>query len=230
MIHVLCRAPSEGAELLVEALREEGAGARRARNKLPARAGDKIVCWGQSLSSFDLSTRGMTVFNGAPLRNKLEELTILHDAGVPTVQFSRHRPTTLEEWIPRRLHHQDSQDFIDPPTAPGFWTRRVEIQDEWRYHIFRGRSLRCARKLPLVAGPDHRPGANRLFEFHYSYVQGPVELRRIALRAVHELGLEFGAVDIIRTNGQRPLVLEVNRRPGLNPNTAARYAAAFLEG
>lgn len=224
MIHVLCRAPSEGAAVLVSALRAAGGTARRARNRLPVAAGDKVICWGQSLSRFELP-QGVQIFNRAPLRTKVEELRILDDARIGVPEFRRQAPPDPVGWIPRRLHHQDSQDFFSPPQGGevGFWTRRVQIAEEWRFHIFGGRSLRSARKIPLLGETN---------VFHYSHVPGPEDLRRISIRAVRELGLEFGAVDIIRTNDLRSLVLEVNRRPGLDPNgrTAERYARAFLEG
>ncbi len=221
MIHVLCNRPSTGAVVLVGALRAAGQEARRARARLPVREGDKVVCWGQSLARFD-PVDGVTYLNSIPLRNKLQELVTLRDAGIAVPQFSA-TPPTPEGWIPRRLHHQDSEDFINPPAEPGFWTRRLAIEEEWRFHIFKGRSLRAARKIPEpVMGPG--------FVFHYSYRMGPLSHRRLSIRAVRALGLDFGAVDVVTVGGE-PVILEVNRRPGLDPNghTAERYAQAILE-
>src|SRR5258706_13337663 len=165
MIHVLCNRPSTGAVVLVGALRAASQEARRARARLPVREGDKVVCWGQSLARFD-PVDGVTYLNAIPLRNKFQELRTLRDAGILVPQFSATVPTPdhqdepLAEWLPRRLHHQDSEDFINPPTEPGFWTRRLAIEEEWRFHIFRGRSIRAAAKVPIPQG--------HVATFHYS--------------------------------------------------------------
>src|SRR5258706_2912551 len=226
MIHVLCSRPSAGSMVLVGAIQAAGGQARRAKARLPVAPGDRVVCWGQSLARFD-PVDGVTYLNAIPLRNKLQELRALREAGIAVPEFIQHAPAAGEglavgAWLPRRLHHQDSEDFINPPTEPGFWTRRLAIEEEWRFHIFRGRSIRAAAKIPIPQG--------HVATFHYSYRMGPVSHRRLSIRAVRALGLDFGAVDVVTVEGQ-PVVLEVNRRPGLDPNghTAERYAQAILE-
>jgi hypothetical protein len=223
MIHILCPAPSESAGVLVKAIKEVGGDARRARRNLPLSPGDKVVCWGRPAGH--LEADGVVLYNNVRAINKLAELQEMQSRGIPvplfTVPGPVQPPDLVENWIPRRLNHQDSEDFRNPPTAPAFWTQRIQFVEEWRFHIFHGRSLRAARKERLGDGT-----------FHYSYRMGPPTLRKVAIQAVRALGLDFGAADVALTTAGTAVVFEVNRRPGLDPNgrTAHRYAAAFMEG
>ena len=51
--------------------------------------------------------------------------------------------------------------------------------------------------------------------------------RDLAHRACEALGLQFGAVDIGEQVDGSLVVLEVNRAPGLEDGTVARYAGAI---
>lgn len=52
-------------------------------------------------------------------------------------------------------------------------------------------------------------------------------LREAAIRAVEVMGLDFGAVDCIKTNDAKSLVLEINSGPGLQGTALERYIEAF---
>lgn len=88
-IYVYRQRASAGARELAEAL----GGIRWKGVQVPmatrARAGDFVVSWGETLAP----PTGVGVLNGAPIRNKFTDAQVLAQAGVPTIQVSRTRPT-----------------------------------------------------------------------------------------------------------------------------------------
>lgn len=92
MLYVYRRAPSSGARELAAAL-----GGRRYRATAPSitstvRPGDVVVCWGEQMAARD----GVTVINGRPLMNKLQDALVLKQAGVATIQTSDTKPLTVD--------------------------------------------------------------------------------------------------------------------------------------
>lgn len=83
MIIIYRSKPSNSARALVEALPN----CRRAMNfdRRPAREGDFVICWGQSLANIN----GVNVLNGTNIINKFTAATKLKEAGVATVEVSR---------------------------------------------------------------------------------------------------------------------------------------------
>lgn len=95
MIVVYRSRPSNSARALVEMLPN----CRRALNldrRAPVR-GDYVVCWGEELENGRYN--GINILNGTHLINKYEAAVRLREAGVPTVEVSRTRPTNVAERI-----------------------------------------------------------------------------------------------------------------------------------
>lgn len=208
MIYVYATRRWHGGALLAERLDGRFWLARRPRPPLdPA---DIVVCWGAGISLPNLT------LNRRIPPSKLEELRRLSAAGLPTPQFVTKLPDNPAAWFPRRLHHFKRQDFIDPPTEPDYWTKELDIKQEWRFHIFKGRSLRAALRRHDAA-PE------------FSFRRGPDELRKVALASIKALKLDFGAVDVAWTAEGRPVVFEVNTCPGFSDGgrTVDRYAEAI---
>lgn len=234
MIYVHCSAPSEGANLLAETLRDKGFRAIRSRNveKLHNRLNfrnDTIIGWGE-LVPFD----GVRVLNGKPSRNKLEELGALQEKGVPVPPFDTMN--WGEGWLGRSLHHQEGNDFLSQgaPRA-AFWTRKLEIEREFRFHIFKlpegFMSIRGGEKLPRTANP-HPWVRSYNHGWRMSYgkdLKGAGKCREASKKALEALGYDFGAVDVGLLKGGEPVVLEVNSRIGMDEEgqTVVKYAEAI---
>jgi hypothetical protein len=124
MIYIYRTKPSNSARALCEAL---GATRRRAHNinrRSPV-AGDFVVCWGESYSG------SVPTLNGAPLQDKFQDALKLREAGVPTVEVVRERPTPQSPTPvvdPLNAHWGDAietaRDFIQTPVA-----RSIVVQD-----------------------------------------------------------------------------------------------------
>ena len=52
-------------------------------------------------------------------------------------------------------------------------------------------------------------------------------VKKLAIKAVETLGLDFGAVDVLFYN-EKPYILEVNTAPGIEGSTLTNYANTFL--
>lgn len=229
MIYVHCTAPSEGAALLAETLRELGEGARRSRDvewlHRKIKEGDTIVGWGEFIPF-----GGVKILNGKPIKTKWEELSLLSEGDVPVPPFDRKN--WGKGWLPRSLHHQEGSDFLPkgerPPAA--FYTRKLDIVEEYRFHIFGDKSIRAGKKIPMRE--DHHPWVRSWqhgWKISYGDYDFPKRGRLLAKKAIATVGYDFGAVDVGRLKGGEFVVLELGSRPGLEVGgkTVVKYAEAI---
>jgi hypothetical protein len=235
MIYIHCTAPSEGAVLLAETLRERGLRAVRSRDiewlQRRLKGNDLIIGWGDRVPF-----EGLSVLNGSPLRSKFEEISLLSDGDIPVPPFDTKN--WGEGWIGRSLHHQEGSDFLPrgerPPVA--FYTRKLDIIEEFRFHIFTlpegVKSIRAGKKLPRSS--DHHKWV-RSWDMGWKIAYGlpnetfPKKGREVAKKAIKAVGYDFGAVDVgLLKGGKEVVVLEVNSRPGfeVGGQTVQKYAEA----
>lgn len=96
----------------------------------------------------------------------------------------------------------------------------VDIEREFRCHVFNGKSIRISEKR---VDPDDPTD--------YTTVKPTLErrkhLRRAAREAVAALGLDFGTVDLF-ADEERAVVLEVNTGPGLGGSMPRVWAETFI--
>ena len=149
------------------------------------------------------------------------------------------------EWVGRSNNHVGGADLLNPPAAPDYFVKKVQLTAEYRVHSFLGRSIRAGAKQLrdgyFVPGTRHPNGPQfngqqaspwiRTWDggwrIVYDGVSASQAIRDLAHQAVAALGLQFGAVDIGQTADGTLLVLEVNRAPGLEGGTITRYVDAI---
>lgn len=139
------------------------------------------------------------------------------------------RPAPVVEWLPRMFSHVGGNDLLDPSTTPNYWSRKLNLVEEFRIHSFMGRSIRAGRKVPRTGMTPH-PWIRSYdggWKISYDNFESTRPMRDLAHAAVAALDLQFGAVDIGRTSEGAFVVLEVNRAPGLENNTVGAYATAI---
>lgn len=164
---------------------------------------------------FELSLTGR--LSEIQVRAQMEAMQQWLDAPLPPAQ----------EWLPRKSNHVGGNDLLNPVQMPDYWSRKESIVNEYRIHIFQGKSVRAGKK-------EHRAEfANphqwiRSFEggwfINYAGFQSNRPMRELAAKAVQVLGLDFGAVDIGERADGSLIVFEVNRAPGIEGNTVETYA------
>jgi len=128
-------------------------------------------------------------------------------------------------------------DAPDMPDAP-LYTRGVPNCGEYRVHVFNGEVILYQKKSRRVDEdgevdiPEDDEQDVRNLETGWVYRTGNLtrleRIERLAIEAIEALGLDFGAVDIIKDHNGDVYVLEINTAPGLgNEETLAAYAGAI---
>lgn len=116
------------------------------------------------------------------------------------------------------------------------YTQYVRKRQEYRLHVFRNKVFFTQRKARNKDVPDEnvnwkvRNHANGFIFAHQGVECGP-DAEQYAIDAVRVLGLDFGAVDIIKGVDDKWYVLEVNTSPGMEIGSATlvKYREVFQE-
>lgn len=115
----------------------------------------------------------------------------------------------------------------DLPDVP-LYTLYVKKNEEYRVHIFKGEVLDVQQKKRKNGA---EPSLIRSVHNGYVYCREGVvladEAKDLARAAVNSLGLDFGAVDLIKGKDGQFYALEVNTAPGLEGMTIDSYVAAI---
>lgn len=117
------------------------------------------------------------------------------------------------------------------PRAP-LYTAYVRKSEEFRIHVMNGEAFFVQRKARKMDVPDDQVNWQvRNLDGGFIYANVDVEVdevaKQYAITAVRALGLDFGAVDVIKTKRGNFFVLEVNTACGLAGTTLDKYAEAF---
>jgi glutathione synthase/RimK-type ligase-like ATP-grasp enzyme len=113
------------------------------------------------------------------------------------------------------------------------YVRYVKKQHEYRLHVFGDEVFFIQRKARALDVPDDQVNwqvRNHANGFIYANQDVDVDqvAKQMAIRSIQELGLDFGAVDIIyNANQNQYYVLEVNTAPGLFGTTLEKYVEQF---
>ncbi len=118
------------------------------------------------------------------------------------------------------------------------YTMGVKNHGEYRVHVFNGEVILYQKKSRRVDSdgevetPEGEEDDVRNLASNWVYRTGDLlrleRIEELAINAVQALGLDFGAVDIIKDEKGDVFVLEVNTAPGLgNEETLQAYATAI---
>ena len=127
--------------------------------------------------------------------------------------------------------HPDN--FVKAP----LYTRYIPKKDEFRVHVVNGVVVDVQRKVvkkeKLDSGEDINWKIRNLgngFIYQRENIVVPDEVKAVSTKAVEQIGLDFGAVDVVvDVKTQKPYVLEINTAPGITGATVKAYATAFKE-
>lgn len=130
------------------------------------------------------------------------------------------------------LMDKDNPDkFVKAP----LYTRYIKKTDEFRIHVVLGKVVDVQKKVikkeKLNSGEEINWKIRNLdngFIYQRENITVPDEVKTVGVLAVEELGLDFGAVDIVvDSKTKKPYVLEVNTAPGITGTTVQKYVEAF---
>jgi hypothetical protein len=146
-------------------------------------------------------------------------------------QFINQPERTRDTWLKRSNNHIGGNDLLHPPQTADYFSKKENLVEEFRIHVFKGKSIKAGRKVPRDGATPHAwvrslDGGWRIL---YNGFKSKQSMREIAVGAVEALGLDFGAVDLGRKEDRSLIVLEVNRAPGLSEGTVNSYVNAIEE-
>jgi len=241
---------SESAKLIAQGL---GGLRTRSVSLYKPRGGDLIINWGTSTDPPWFGAYRAVQRLGLPITflnkpeavaravNKLTTFRVLRENRIATPEFTTDREEVLRDWDSVFARHKltghsgEGIEYVgvdeDVPLAP-LYTRPVWNHGEYRVHVVNGEVIDYTKKRRHngdEAGEDQLEVRN--LASGWIYTRG--NLRRldrvedIAIRAVSALGLDFGAVDVIKDENGDVFVLEVNCACGLGETALDSYLTAF---
>lgn len=210
-----------------------------------------VINWGNSRTP-DWWGQGNTVYLNQPeavavAANKLKTFLELEWHNVPTVPWTTDWGEA-SDWddkvFVRHVLNGHSGKGIEVfeadyalPSAR-LYTRGVQNHGEYRVHVFMGEVILYQKKSRRYVDEDvvdvpSQPESD-VRNLASGWVYRTENLRRLerieqlAIDAINAIGLDFGAVDIIKDRDGLVYVLEVNSAPGLgNTKTREAYVSAF---
>lgn len=229
---IWCPPPSRSALLLARRLewrklRDSGRLIRLAGNRSFGQTSPLLLLYPPPSEGGPISAP--LILNSKMCWDKLTQHHVLRGAGIPTLDVLSYAPD--EGWVPRTRHHAGGGDFLQV-VEPDYFTRRVSVEKEFRFHIIGGKSVKAGGKIPL-------PGAHewvRSRQFGWVVDYGPrgrdgiaPPMREMAKEAAAALQMDAGVVDVWKLDDGRAIVGEVNVRPGMDEPTIEAWATALKE-
>lgn len=135
-----------------------------------------------------------------------------------------------------KFYEDDPEGF----QSSEFWVQYKKKKEEYRIHIVGGTVVATQKKALRIEDPvsgekiDHSTVETRIrnhrngFVFKRNDLSVPGDVVDQALQAFKNVGLDFGAVDVIWNQYEgKAYVLEINTAPGLEGTTITDYATAL---
>jgi len=179
--------------------------------------------------------------------NKLEQLRVMAAGGVETVPFTEDFNTIWVDnrdihdsgeqiWLGRKFHHKEGKDILFPDKkfwrVRDYWTKFVPSKEEWRIHVFDGKTIARSKKLadaepekPTTHAQEIRNWRNG-WRFRHS-PDPPKGIREFAKAMVRACGYLYGACDILVKPDGGFCALEVNTSPAMDNYTLRAYVKAI---
>lgn len=139
--------------------------------------------------------------------------------------------TTGHEGKGLEIVSQGDYEAFDRMRVAPLYTKYVKKRSEWRVHVVLGEAVHVQQKVRTRDAPE--AGDRRIRNTANGYVftsnrVSPGDVARQGVWAVQDLGLDFGAVDVVwNEHHQQAAVLEVNTAPGIEGITVEKYAQAL---
>jgi hypothetical protein len=204
---------------------------------------DYLIRWG-SRSSVSYRPREGPLNSRSAIRSntdKLGSLRELESAGIPVPAYTTDRDEISETFgypaLGRAEEHTRGEDinlilqWRDAYLTDGndFFTEYIPTDFEYRMHVVDGEVVKIHEKR-LRSEADNHPFI-RNSETGWVFVEPREDPPgdQLAVDAVGALGLDFGAVDVVRAEDGTEYVLEVNTAPSLDEANLQRYGDVFAE-
>lgn len=211
----IANAGAETGALLVSMLRDRSVYHERSPN---------VVCYGTTVG------RGDHYLNQNCALDKIERMRRMNRAGVSVIPWFYGDTIPANTWFPllaRKTQGHGGTDIVPvfeakevPWRAAAGWdwfSSYIPTRTEYRVWVYRNQILDVYEKVMRRPSDYKYIGRNRRngFDFTLSKANKCPGAIDLAIDAVHALGLDFGAVDILEGEDGRLYVLEINTAPGV---------------
>lgn len=239
---------SASAKALAEAL-----GVKRIRHQGKRLDTDIVINWGTSSDNFSRKIDCDEIINFPDCvriaGNKLKTFKAL--SGYVTIPDWTEERGEAVEWLIKGFDvvartvltghsgagieiHKSNERAERILTLAPLYTKYIKKKDEYRLHVFRDNVFFVQRKARKKDVPDDQVNwqirnHGNGFIFAHEGVDVPEKAKRDAIMAVKQLGLDFGAVDVVHGTDGKFYILEVNTAPGLEGTTLQKYVEVFKE-
>lgn len=204
---------------------------------------DYLLRWG-SRSSIPYTPRETTINTRSSLQSnadKLAAMEAIDAAGIPTPEYVEDRDQISETFgypaLGRTESHARGEDinlimqWRDAYLTDGndYFVEYIPTDLEYRMHVVNGEVIKVHEKRLRSEADNHPFIRNAETGWIFMEPREPAPPDSVAVDAVGCLGMDFGAVDVIRGEDGEHYVLEVNSAPSLDEANLQRYGDAFAE-
>lgn len=213
------------------------------RSRYTPSPADLIINWG--VRDYNLSLPALNT-NARNATNKLIALTMMQARNKLRFTTDMEKAKQFKLCYCRLNLHSYGGGGIVLATSPAevvpapLYTKGItKVAGEYRVHVFKGQVIDFSKKMRMsnerleVEGITHNPHIRNHangYVFGRDGVDLPEKVALSALNAVEDLGLDFGAADVVLSGySNNAFCLEVNTAPGMEGTTVQRYADA-IEG
>jgi hypothetical protein len=204
---------------------------------------DYLIRWG-SRSGAGYRPRETVINSQNALRDnsdKLNSLRVLADSGVPVPEWTTDRDEISETFgypaLGRSENHTRGEDvnlimqWRDAYLTSGndYFVEYIPTDFEYRAHVVNGEVIKWHEKRLRSEADNHPFIRNHETGWIFMNPREETPPDQLTVDAVGSLGMDFGAVDIIRAESGDHYVLEVNSAPSLDEANLERYGDALAE-
>lgn len=215
----------------------EGLGIPHGRDMDNSERYDYLIRWGSTRSirwipAIKTFNRRSSISNNT---DKYNSLSVMSEAGVPTPRFNRSSSHIDFPAIGRSNNHMGGRDVqlymqrtdIEHVGPSDYYVHYIPKMLEYRVHIIGNEVVKVSQKVRTEDGEYDPVVWNYGNGFTFRNPREEHAGLYFAMAAVRALDLDFGAVDLIIGEDNRPYVLEVNTAPGLDEPSLDIYEQKF---
>ena len=110
-----------------------------------------------------------------------------------------------------------------------FYTEHLDVEAEYRVHVFRDEILCWAKKIPKDQY-SNKYIRNHSKGYQFSLMDNDrifSKLKEYAIQSIKAVGLDYGCIDCVLTKDKHFYVLETNSAVGLEGTTLLQYSRVF---
>jgi glutathione synthase/RimK-type ligase-like ATP-grasp enzyme len=240
-MNIILRPRGSGFETTKGICSFSSSGLRQVKENKPTQPNDIIFAWGHLERERESQLWINSLESLRTARYKPAARALWRDRGVniPRTWLNMQEVSPFPEngVIIRPRYHQQGQEFYFYPSFEAmralsgqrayYVSEFIPKDREFRIFVIQGRVLAVAEK--FVSNPEQKAWNHSLGGSFDNIPWGhwPKRACKLAIRAMEVIGLDFGAVDLIR-EGSQDYVLEINTAPQLESNYRREcFARAF---